>query len=584
VLADGSVLYLNGLYGTARYFQYQTPLIDIVTFLSPANDTGTLTFNSTTNTYTYTQANQTVWTFDLFARQVTRQEKQEAVPRTSSWSLWLLTGATWQDGARATYTYDGGLLALAEAPGGRRVTFTHDAASNLTGYAPDGSLRTFTYDDKHRLLSDTHGSVRDASYDSTNGRLVQVDRGGGVVQTVSAAATRGLQTSTARNASEGAAQLTDGLSRTTAVEMDRLGRVKRRVHPDDSSETWQRDTAGHPTVHVDPATRARPTPTTAAGNLTRIDYPDSSNSQYGYGSQNELLWVRDTLGNRTTISYTANLQIATVTDALNGVTTQTWDNGQRTSVTDPLGHTTAFNYDTDRRLQSVTDALGGRTTYTHDAAGNVTSVTDALGHTTTFTHDGLRRVLTETDAAGGVTTYGYDAQGHVTTQTDPSGLRTDYGYDAQGRLVNVVEAVGTALARTTTQSYDAAEHLVSRTDALGRTTAYTHDEMGRVLTVTHPGGAVETFSYNSVGERLTHTDELGRLTWLEYDVRGRVVEVHDALARRRGDDGLRQRGQRRRHGRSPEQPHLFAYDALNRMVDPRRSTAWRARSTTRRAT
>ena len=54
-----------------------------------------------------------------------------------------------------------------------------------------------------------------------------------------------------------------------------------------------------------------------------------------------------------------------------------------TSTTDPLGHTTTYQYDGLNRQVETIDALGGTSITAYDAAGNVTSTTDPLGHTTT---------------------------------------------------------------------------------------------------------------------------------------------------------------------------------------------------------
>jgi YD repeat-containing protein len=50
----------------------------------------------------------------------------------------------------------------------------------------------------------------------------------------------------------------------------------------------------------------------------------------------------------------------------------------RTSVEDPLQHTTTYTYDKLNRLTSVTDALNETTTYTYDANGNEITVTNPL--------------------------------------------------------------------------------------------------------------------------------------------------------------------------------------------------------------
>ena len=81
-------------------------------------------------------------------------------------------------------------------------------------------------------------------------------------------------------------------------------------------------------------------------------------------------------------------------------------NGNRTSVTDPLGRETFYAYDEVDRLISVTqpDPDGGGplaspvTEYEYDAVGNLLTVIDPLNNETTFAYDALRRLTTVTQA------------------------------------------------------------------------------------------------------------------------------------------------------------------------------------------
>ena len=52
---------------------------------------------------------------------------------------------------------------------------------------------------------------------------------------------------------------------------------------------------------------------------------------------------------------------------------------------------------------------GGVTTNTYDADGNLTSTTDPLGHTTGYAYDAQNRLVSETDPLGNITTYTYSS-------------------------------------------------------------------------------------------------------------------------------------------------------------------------------
>ncbi len=61
------------------------------------------------------------------------------------------------------------------------------------------------------------------------------------------------------------------------------------------------------------------------------------------------------------------------------MTTEVWSNGLLQSTTDPLGHTTTYQYNSQRLMVNEIDPLGDRTTYTYDQAGNQITVEDPLG-------------------------------------------------------------------------------------------------------------------------------------------------------------------------------------------------------------
>jgi YD repeat-containing protein len=82
--------------------------------------------------------------------------------------------------------------------------------------------------------------------------------------------------------------------------------------------------------------------------------------------------------------------------------------------------------------------------YAYDAVGNLTSITNPLGLDTTFDYVGLYRLVSQTlpDPGGAgsldapVTTFAYDAVGNRTSLTDPAGNDTTWAYDDLDRVTS----------------------------------------------------------------------------------------------------------------------------------------------------
>jgi len=88
---------------------------------------------------------------------------------------------------------------------------------------------------------------------------------------------------------------------------------------------------------------------------------------------------------------------------------------------------THYEYDPAGHLSRVTRALAGApggavaTSYLHDRDGNLTSVTDPRGNVTTFQFDDFGHLLRQQSPVTGLTFYDYDANGNLTDLTDADG-------------------------------------------------------------------------------------------------------------------------------------------------------------------
>ncbi|WP_405525514.1 LamG domain-containing protein [Streptomyces canus] len=260
------------------------------------------------------------------------------------------------------------------------------------------------------------------------------------------------------------------------------------------------------------------------------------------------------------VSYKANGDVASTTDAIGLVTSYTYDGlGRVTSqkaVSDtyPDGLVTSYTYDaadevTAEHDPQITDRVTGAThsavtSTVFDDDGNVTSqtVADASGgdqsRTQTWTYDDYDHVLTESDANaaagagnGNTTTYTYDSSGNRTKEVASNGDETRYTYDAEGHLLtqglmytgDPVNPQTASLLTEESRAYDPSGRLASVTDAMGSTTSYTYTDDGLLVTATKKSAdgsssyVLESDSYDAAGNLVSQTTDNGE-TVTDYKV------------------------------------------------------------------
>lgn len=203
-------------------------------------------------------------------------------------------------------------------------------------------------------------------------------------------------------------------------------------------------------------------------------------------------------------TYDKKLNVTAKTDALNHLSTFTYDAaGNRLTETDSVG-TSTYTYNSRAQVLTATDKLGKVTTNAYDPSGNLLTMIDALNNTTTLTYNGRGQVLTATDARGKAVTFTYDAAGNLAQHKDANNITTYFFYDARGRLTKV-------------------------RDGLSRNTLYAYDAAGRVSKITHADNSFVSFAYDLAGRRIAVTDERGNATTYAYDGAYRLITVTDPL-------------------------------------------------------
>ena len=215
------------------------------------------------------------------------------------------------------------------------------------------------------------------------------------------------------------------------------------------------------------------------------------------------------------------------------------NNGNQTSVTDPLGRETQYVFNNLNQMITMIapdpDGTSGPLTsptthYTYDAVGNLKTVTDPLGNVTTSLYDSMSQLL-ETDVPdpnGGTTPVAsvrntYYPGGLLETTEDANGDTTKYEYDDLNRLVKTVlpDASGDASdtdSPYTLTAYDKDGNVTGQTNADGYTTTYQYDHRGRQTEEIDPNptgggspGPTTITTYDAAGDVLTVTDPMGRI-------------------------------------------------------------------------
>ena len=224
-----------------------------------------------------------------------------------------------------------------------------------------------------------------------------------------------------------------------------------------------------------------------------------------------------------------------------------FDTGEVQSVTDPLTHTTSYQYSTAydaAYLTTVINALNQSTQYTYDlSSGLLGSVTDANNVATTYGYDPAWRLQSVTRPGGDhnlAMSIGYSYPDANTIQKTTSlssqaGLETDITvYDGLGRVAQAhhVDPEGDTYVDTT---YDAlgrkgtvSTPYRSKADpSFYGLTTYSYDVLNRPTQIQNPDNSASTFQYaggttlsttesNSTSQnhqlqKLSRVDGLGRL-------------------------------------------------------------------------
>ncbi|WP_240695693.1 RHS repeat-associated core domain-containing protein, partial [Candidatus Chloroploca sp. Khr17] len=278
--------------------------------------------------------------------------------------------------------------------------------------------------------------------------------------------------------------------------------------------------------------------------LASIGQPDGVTQNFTYDSLGRLATTSRDDGQEQ-ISFTYASGRVNMTDALGNTNRFFFDTWSRiVKIENALGQAVVMSFNDFGNLTATTDPDGLSTTFAYDLRGNLTETTDAMRRTTRFAYERTtNRLVAVTDATGNRTNYSYDAKGNLSTIAYPDGSSEAWSYDAQGNptartnrrsnaIATTYDTAGRitsktyADASTVTYTYDARGNLATAVDATG-TTTFTYDQHDYLTRIDFPQDRWLSFTYDTVGRRSTSTDQLDYQVTYHYDEAGRLSRVAD---------------------------------------------------------
>ncbi|MCS1350866.1 DNRLRE domain-containing protein [Mechercharimyces sp. CAU 1602] len=255
--------------------------------------------------------------------------------------------------------------------------------------------------------------------------------------------------------------------------------------------------------------------------------PEGRVTTYEYNDEGHLLKVHAPQGN-TLSSYDDAKKRYRVETSGNYTTTYTYHKGGLgllESVKDAKGRVSRYtDYDANGQPQTITDPAGNVTRLHYGKRGEVLQVTDALGNTSTYTYDTFLRPLTSKvpkDASAGeyitIPAPVYDENDNIVKAVSPNGAHVTYTYNKNDWVTSATLPKDSEKGpiRKITYQYDKMGNLIRETQPKGNhqegvitldNRDDAHIASGIWGTSTNmPGYRGEDYQYNRVGGGDTFT-------------------------------------------------------------------------------
>jgi len=479
-----------------------TTLTDPQNPLTLSAKTDAFTINGRVHTSTYTGATRTTTDTSPAGRQQTVVINTLGQPTQYS-------APTLEPIVRA-YDSRGLLQSSTESSGANARTWTlvHNASGYLANVTDSlGQVERYAYDAAGRVTSKTFADSRVVQY--------AYDANGNATSIVPPARPpHGLAFEPVNLTSAYTAPPVGGQPSQTQYTYDADHQLTLISHPDGGITAFQYDAAGRAISRTTPRGMVSYGYDPSTGQITTVNSPGGVGLSYAYDG--------------------ALLTSSSLTGAVSGTITRSYDNDFRLSSIAIGGTTTSFTYDADSALVGagsltlnrnaqngllIGSTLGNTTdAWTYDGFARPTQYRASFQASALFiqqyTRDKLERVVGLTETIGEATNvyaYTYDAAGRLTIATK-NGVVTSYTYDDNGNVILVSGAGGPINA-----SYDAQDRLVQFGSAAysygpngdlrssmvaGQTTTYHYDTTGALTAVTLPNGTSLSYLLDGKDRRI----------------------------------------------------------------------------------
>ena len=417
------------------------------------------------------------------------------------------SAATW------TYSYDNNTMALlAETdPLGHTTRYTVDSNGNtLTKTDPLNHLETWTYNSLNQVLTDQdpNGVTTTYTYDSS-GNLTKQSRplNGSTNQAITYAYTDASHPGDVIT-------MTDADGKVWTYHYDANGYRDAVTDPLSNKNTYVYNGDGFKTSMVTPL-----------GNVTGCGCASQYTASVTYDAAGDVLSTTDALGHGVGNAYDKDRNLSSTTDPDSHQTSYTYDYAnERTVVTRADTTTLVTDYFSDGTVQDQKDGKNNAIlTYGYDALARVASTTDALNNVTSFTYDGAGNELTKQDPGGncganpqtGCTTLTYDAANELKSITYSDGVTpnvTNITYDGDGQRTGMTDGTGTS-----NWVLDNLHRLTSYTNGNGAQVQYSYNLRNLPTTITYPGSLNVIRGYDDAGRWTSVQDWLSNTTSFGYD-------------------------------------------------------------------